>query len=104
MTGASDADQRRYGASVDDQAVTDISQRPDRFFNRELSWLDFGARVLALAADPDVPLLERVKFLAIFSGNLDEFDAGENRSFIRKRLVSLIAEFRLERTVLAACA
>jgi polyphosphate kinase len=44
-----------------------------RYLNRELSWLDFNARVLALAEDPATPLLERVKFLAIFSQNLDEF-------------------------------
>jgi polyphosphate kinase len=44
-----------------------------RYLNRELSWLDFNERVLALAADADVPLLERAKFLAIFSQNLDEF-------------------------------
>ncbi|MBV8949234.1 MAG: RNA degradosome polyphosphate kinase [Actinobacteria bacterium] len=44
-----------------------------RFLNRELSWLDFNARVLALAEDSSVPLLERAKFLAIFSQNLDEF-------------------------------
>ncbi|HYH51208.1 MAG TPA: polyphosphate kinase 1 [Acidimicrobiia bacterium] len=41
--------------------------------DRDLSWLDFNARVLALADDPSVPLLERLKFLAIFSANLDEF-------------------------------
>ncbi len=44
-----------------------------RYLNRELSWLDFNARVLALAEDADLPLLERVKFAAIFSANLDEF-------------------------------
>jgi polyphosphate kinase len=45
----------------------------DRYLNRELSWLDFNARVLALAADNSLPLLERAKFLAIFAANLDEF-------------------------------
>ena len=45
----------------------------DRFTNRELSWLDFGARLLDLGEDPNVPLLERVKFFAIFSEGLDEF-------------------------------
>ncbi len=45
----------------------------ERFDNRELSWLEFDARVLALAENPDLPLLERVKFLAIFHANLDEF-------------------------------
>ncbi|MFV9633537.1 RNA degradosome polyphosphate kinase [Mycobacterium neumannii] len=45
----------------------------DRYLNRELSWLDFNSRVLALAADTSLPLLERAKFLAIFASNLDEF-------------------------------
>ncbi|MFN8121177.1 MAG: polyphosphate kinase 1 [Thermoleophilia bacterium] len=46
---------------------------PGLYTNRELSWLDFNARVLALAADAGQPLLERCKFLAIFASNLDEF-------------------------------
>lgn len=54
------------------QAV-DNTLPEDRYLNRELSWLDFNARVLALAADPSLPLLERAKFLAIFASNLDEF-------------------------------
>ncbi len=53
-------------------AAVDLSD-PGLYVNRELSWLDFNARVLALAADASVPLLERCKFLAIFSSNLDEF-------------------------------
>jgi polyphosphate kinase len=44
-----------------------------RLTDRELSWLSFNERVLDLAADPSVPLLERVRFMAIFSSNLDEF-------------------------------
>jgi polyphosphate kinase len=49
------------------------SDEDPRYLNRELSWLDFNARVLALAEDARLPLLERAKFLAIFSSNLDEF-------------------------------
>lgn len=46
---------------------------PRLFFNRELSWVDFNWRVLALAIDERTPLLERVKFVAITASNLDEF-------------------------------
>ncbi len=45
----------------------------ERHLNRELSWLDFNLRVLSLASEHGIPLLERVKFVAIFSANLDEF-------------------------------
>jgi polyphosphate kinase len=48
-------------------------RNPRFFFNRELSWVAFNERVLELAEDPRAPLLERVKFAAIFTSNLDEF-------------------------------
>lgn len=49
------------------------SEQASAYFNRELSWLEFNFRVLAEAEDESVPLLDRVKFVAIFGGNLDEF-------------------------------
>jgi polyphosphate kinase len=51
----------------------DAALPADRFLDRELSWLAFNQRVLELAEDQDLPLLERAKFLAIFTSNLDEF-------------------------------
>ncbi|MEM8923262.1 MAG: polyphosphate kinase 1 [Actinomycetota bacterium] len=57
-------------ASSDDEPIT---SRPERFINRELSWLAFNSRVLAQAEDDSVPLLERLKFCAIYASNLDEF-------------------------------
>ena len=53
--------------------MTDTAPTPSLFINRELSWLEFNARVLHEAFDERNPLLERLKFLAIFSTNLDEF-------------------------------
>ncbi len=57
--------------SVTQRLQLDASEPP--LLNRELSWLDLNARVLDLAADPNEPLLERIKFCSIFSSNLDEF-------------------------------
>jgi polyphosphate kinase len=54
-------------------ALTTRSSASRRLLNREVSWLDFNARVLELAFDDGMPLLERVKFCSIFSSNLDEF-------------------------------
>src|SRR6195952_4142035 len=61
----------------------------DRFSNREMSWLDFNERVLALAEDPDQRLLERAKFLAIFASNLDEFYMVRVAGLMRRRDMGL---------------
>ncbi len=63
-TVPSAAGEARIAADLDDRSL---------FFNRELSWVDFNDRVLQLTEDEELPLLERVKFLAIYSTNLDEF-------------------------------
>jgi len=70
--GASSAAEGRAVEKPD--ALERISlDSPERFLNRELSWLDFAERLVDLAEDEDQPLLERVKFIAIWSGGLDEF-------------------------------
>ncbi|MBY0440932.1 MAG: RNA degradosome polyphosphate kinase [Mycobacteriaceae bacterium] len=79
-SGAEAIDDARYGddppvvAPPATTVATGAQRSPEEYYlNRELSWLDFNARVLALAADTSLPLLERAKFLAIFASNLDEF-------------------------------
>ena len=54
-------------------AEHDLPAAADRFLDRELSWLAFNERVLEMAADTTLPLLERANFLSIFASNLDEF-------------------------------
>ncbi|WP_156760038.1 RNA degradosome polyphosphate kinase [Microbacterium karelineae] len=69
-TGLGDAEDDDF----DELIEVDGSDLPDhRFSDRELSWLAFNQRVLELAEDPNVPLLERANFIAIFASNLDEF-------------------------------
>ncbi len=58
---------------LDDDPTPDLREADERFLNRELSWLDFDDRVLELARRERIPLLERAKFCAIASQNLDEF-------------------------------
>ena len=60
-------------SAVSPHGATESESVEARYLNRELSWLEFNARVLALTEDAGVPLLERVKFCAIFAINLDEF-------------------------------
>src|SRR5690349_5940066 len=61
----------------------DQSKHSNRYFDRDISWLTFNDRVLEEAAKADVPLYERLKFLAIYSSNLDEF--------YRVRMASIMA-------------
>lgn len=72
-SGGQHRDPSPAAPSAATSAPADNPLPADRYLNRELSWLDFNNRVLTLAADSALPLLERAKFLAIFASNLDEF-------------------------------
>ena len=86
-------DDQSYPAIVPREDPTEVnlgvSADDERYFNRELSWLSFNERVLQEAESASVPLLERIKFLAIFSSNLDEF--------FRVRVASLRSLLELRR-------
>jgi polyphosphate kinase len=79
-TASSARDLPRYAEDLAEE-IEDLTHQPqpshrddpERFLDRESSWLDFNARVLELAEDPDTPLLDRARFVAIFADNLDEF-------------------------------
>lgn len=74
-------------AAKDDPGLPELT--PDNFINRELSWIDFNERVLAQAQDERIPLLERIKFLAIVSSNSDEFFMVRVGAVRQKALIGL---------------
>lgn len=72
MTHSETTPVRKQTEAPAEAGATPVFTGP-RYFNRELSWIEFNRRVLDLATDPGAPVLERLKFLSIFSSNLDEF-------------------------------
>src|ERR1700744_2528119 len=72
--------------------ATEAELPPERYLDREESWLRFNERVLELAEDESVPLLERVRFLAIFATNLDEFFMVRVAGLVRR----MVAGFPVE--------
>ena len=82
--GHEDHDEARAGAGT--------TLPPERYLDREESWLRFNERVLELAEDESVPLLERVRFLAIFATNLDEFFMVRVAGRIRRMAAGLPVE------------
>ena len=84
-----------HGLEAIDQVVSQAELGPlppDRYLDREESWLRFNQRVLELAEDDTVPLLERVRFLAIFASNLDEFFMVRVAGLMRRMAAGLPVE------------
>src|SRR6201992_2885532 len=73
----------------EDQPGEETALPPERYLDREESWLRFNERVLELAEDESVPLLERVRFLAIFATNLDEFFMVRVAGLVRRMVAGL---------------
>lgn len=89
MSNFPSAIREQLQAMQDDPALQPLT--PETYLNRELSWIDFNERVLAQARDEHVPLLERIKFLAIVSSNTDEFFMVRVGAVRQKALIGLPA-------------
>lgn len=73
LAGSSGVEKSAHGNGSETPSTAPSLKDRSLYINRELSWLEFNDRVLQLAEDESLPLMERVKFLAIWSSNLDEF-------------------------------